>query len=180
MDGRPPARERQPFHVPALRASEAEYPLLREYVERERIDALLVDHHEALAVLANGPLEVHDLTAPLVEPLPLALDEPLALLGGAVEEATLDLRLLVLEGHVARHDVTVRQDLRHVRMTAAVIEHDAVDEAGIGPELALHGHDLDHVQVHGGFAVVGHNALDGVHDRVGYLLGEVVLELGLK
>mmetsp|Transcript_4838 Transcript_4838/g.12157 ORF Transcript_4838/g.12157 Transcript_4838/m.12157 type:complete len:574 (-) Transcript_4838:48-1769(-) len=181
MDGRSSARERQPFHVPTLRPAQTEYPLLSEYVQRQRIDALLVDHHEALPLLAHRSLEIHHLPAPFVEPLPLALHELLPLLGRGVEESALDLRLLVLEGDVARHDVAVGQDLGHVGVPPPVIQYEAVDEARVGPHLATHRHDLDHVQVHGRLRdVLRHDAPDRVDDGIGDLLGEVVLELRLE
>ena len=196
MDGRPAAGQGQPFHVPSLGPAEAEDALLGEQVEGERVDALLVDHDERLPLLAHRPLEVDDRAAPLVEPLALGLDELLPLLGVGVEEAGLDLGLLVLEGDVARHDVAVVEDLGHVGMAAAVVEDEAVDEARVGAHLLLHVHDLDALQVEGGGegavhdlhvvgvsalgVLLGGDALDGVHHGLGHLLGQLVVELGLE
>jgi len=198
VDGRPAAGQGQPLHVPSLGPAEAEDALLGEHVEGEGVDALLVDHDERLPLLAHRPLEVDDRAAPLVEPLALGLDELLPLLGVGVEEAGLDLGLLVLEGDVARHDVAVVEDLGHVGMAAAVVHDEAVDEARVGAHLLLHVHDLDALQVEGGGEgavhdlhvvvvavsalglLLGGDALDGVHHGLGHLLGQLVVELGLE
>lgn len=199
MDGRATAGQGQTLHVPSLGAAEAEDALLGKDVEGEGVDALLIDHNERLPLLADRSLEIDDRTAPLVEPLALGLHELLAFLGIGVEEAGLDLRLLVLKGHVARHDVAAVQDLGHVGMTSAVIEDEAIDEARVGAHLLLHVHDLDPVQVEGcvhgavhnvhvvdvailtaRLLLLGGDALDGIHHGLGHLLGQLVIELGLE
>ena len=199
MDGRATAGQGQTLHVPSLGTAEAEDALLGKDVEGEGVNTLLIDHNERLALLADRSLEIDDRTAPLVEPLALGLHELLPLLGIGVEETGLDLRLLVLKGHVARHDVAVVQHLGHVGMTSAVVEDEAIDEARVGAHLLLHVHDLDPMQVEGrvhGAAVhivhvvdvafisrlllLGGDALDGVHHGLGHLLGQLVIELGLE
>ena len=203
MDGRATAGQGQTLHVPSLGTAEAEDALLGKDVKGEGVDALLIDHNERFAILADRSLEIDDRTAPLVEPLALGLHELLALLGIGVEETGLDLRLLVLKGYVARHDVAVVQHLGHVGMASAVIEDEAIDEARVGAHLLLHVHDLDPMQVegrvHGAAAVhivlhvvdvaivarlllllFGGDALDGIHHGLGHLLGQLVIELGLE
>lgn len=198
MDGRATAGQGQTFHVPSLGTAEAEDALLGKDVKGKGVNTLLIDHNERLPLLADRSLEINDRTAPLVEPLALGLHELLALLGIGVEETGLDLRLLVLKGYVARHDVAVVQHLGHVGMTSAVIEDEAIDEARVGAHLLLHVHDLNPLQVegcvHGAVHIVhvvdvatitrllllGGDALDGIHHGLGHLLGQLVIELGLE
>ena len=53
VDGEPAARKREALHVAPLGAAQRQDPLLRQHVQRLRVDSLLVDQHEALAVLAH-------------------------------------------------------------------------------------------------------------------------------
>ena len=55
-----------------------------------------------------------DLLDAVLDELALCCDELLTLLVGLVEEAGVNLCLLVLQGHVASEDVAVLQILRHV------------------------------------------------------------------
>mmetsp|Transcript_54093 Transcript_54093/g.161935 ORF Transcript_54093/g.161935 Transcript_54093/m.161935 type:complete len:234 (+) Transcript_54093:1021-1722(+) len=184
VDGGSTARAGQPLHVAPLGATEAKDTLLGENVQREGIDPLLVDHDKTLSLLAHRSLEIHHLPAPFVEPLPLTLHELLPLLGARVKEPRLHLRLLILERHVARHDMAVHQDLGHVGMSPPMVEHNAVHEPRVSAHLLLHRHDFDHVQVDGEGSVLGPLLLlggdtpDGVDDRLGHALGELVIELG--
>mmetsp|Transcript_16386 Transcript_16386/g.43982 ORF Transcript_16386/g.43982 Transcript_16386/m.43982 type:complete len:226 (+) Transcript_16386:901-1578(+) len=120
-----------------------------------------------------------DLLHLVVRELALALDEPLALLRVRVVEARGDLGLFVLERDVAREDVAVREALGHVGVPRRVVEHQASHEPGVGPELVLHGHHLDHVQVDGQTPLVVFVAhrQDGVHDGPGHEVRDLRLEL---
>ena len=158
--GRAAADELETLHVAALGAAEGHDALLGEHVEREGVDTLLVDDDERVRLLAvlevavlvelgvaHGLLERDDLAHLGVGELALGLDELLALLGGRVEEARVDLRLLVLERDVEREDEAVLEPLGHVRVPSTVVEHEALDEARVDVGQVLHLHHLDHVQV---------------------------------
>lgn len=102
--GRPATDELEPLHVATLGAPEGHDALLGEHVEREGVDALLVDEDKGLGLavaddvavrvelgVADELLELDDLADFGVGELALRLDELLALLGGGVEEARVDL-----------------------------------------------------------------------------------------
>ena len=57
-------------------------------------------------------LELNDLGDPVLDELSLGDDQLLPVLGGLVEEAGVDLRLLVLQGHVAGQDIAVLQPIQ--------------------------------------------------------------------
>ena len=132
VDGGAAARQRDALHVAALRAPRGEDALLGEHVERKRVDALLVDEHERFAVRAHLALELDDLADLIVGELALRLDQLLALRGVRVVEPGGDLGLFVLERHVAREDVAVRQALGHVR-----VPRPATRAAASGPRRAF-------------------------------------------
>mmetsp|Transcript_9834 Transcript_9834/g.15159 ORF Transcript_9834/g.15159 Transcript_9834/m.15159 type:complete len:399 (-) Transcript_9834:412-1608(-) len=142
-----PAGERQPLHVAPLGPPDGHDALLGEHVQRERVDALLVDHHEALPRLAHRALELDHGLHLVVGELALGLHHALALLGAAVEEAGLHLRLLVLEGHVHGQDAAVLQLGGHVRVPRPVVQHHAPHEARVGGVAVGHVQNLHHVQV---------------------------------
>ena len=90
--------DRAPLHVPPLRAAEGEDAVLREDVQTERVDALLVDDDKVLLLLVRAHrlvaykvLELDNLPALRVGEAPFRLHELLALLGGRVEEPRVDL-----------------------------------------------------------------------------------------
>ena len=90
-----------PFHVPPLRPPQGEDPVLREDVEAEWVDALLVDDDEGLRFLlgvdglvADEVLELDNLPALRVGEAPFGLYQLLALLGGGVEEPGVDFTVL--------------------------------------------------------------------------------------
>mmetsp|Transcript_6999 Transcript_6999/g.17932 ORF Transcript_6999/g.17932 Transcript_6999/m.17932 type:complete len:368 (-) Transcript_6999:190-1293(-) len=173
------ARQGDALHVPALGPSTRPDALLGEHVQGEGVDALLVYDDERLALLAHAALELDDLLHLVVRELALALDEPLALLRVRVVEARGDLGLFVLERDVAREDVAVGEALGHVGVPRRVVEHQASHEPGVGPELVLHGHHLDHVQVDGQTPLVvfvAHRQY-GVHDGPGHEVRDLRLEL---
>ncbi len=60
-----------------------------------------------------------------------------------------------------------------------MVEHQASHEPGVGPELVLHGHHLDHVQIDGQTPLVVFVAhrQDGVHDGPGHEVRDLRLEL---
>ena len=160
---------------------------LGEHVERERIDAFLVDHDEAAVAVrrAERVLEVDDLADLVVGELALgghelvALlrgggHELVALLRGAVHERRVRLALLVLQRHVQDQNVAVPQRLRHVRVPGAVVQHQAFHQAAVQRVLRDHLHLLDHQDVQR-LAGAFHR-----EDRVGDHFGEVVRELGVN
>mmetsp|Transcript_34112 Transcript_34112/g.86611 ORF Transcript_34112/g.86611 Transcript_34112/m.86611 type:complete len:302 (-) Transcript_34112:374-1279(-) len=171
VDALAAARQHDALHVALLRAAEREDALTREHVERQRVDALLVDDHKGLARLARLVLEVEDELRAVVDPLALGGDHALALARRVVEEARGHLALLVLEVDVHAEDAALGQLLGHARVAAAVVHHEALDEARLHAGAVLHVHDLDHVQVDG-LAL----APDAAH-RVDGDLGEQVREL---
>ena len=107
--------------------------------------------------------------------LALGGDHLLALLGRVVVEARVDLRLLVLEVDVHREDAHLRELLRHAGVAAAVVHHEALDEARLHPRLVLHVHDLDHVQVDRRVRLA--HAQHGVDHHLGELVGELDVHL---
>lgn len=118
------ADELQALHVAALGAAQGEDAVLGQDVEGERVDALLVDDDEGLLGVAAADLvlELDDALQLGVDEAALALDQLLALLGARVEEARVDLGLLVLETHVHGQDVGVLEALGHVGVAGAVVE----------------------------------------------------------
>ena len=146
---------------------------LGEHVERERIDAFLVDHDEAAVAVrrAERVLEVDDLAHLVVGELALGGHELVALLRGAVHERRVRLAFLVLQRHVQDQDVAVLQRFRHVRVPGAVVQHQAFHQATVQSVLRDHLHLLDHQDVQR-FA----RTLHGEH-RVGNHFGEVVRKL---
>lgn len=149
---------------------------LGEHVERERIDAFLVDHDEAAVAVrrAERVLEVDDLADLVVGELALGGHELVALLRGAVHERRVRLALLVLQRHVQDQNVAVPQRLRHVRVPGAVVQHQAFHQAAVQRVLRDHLHLLDHQDVQR-LAGAFHR-----EDRVGDHFGEVVRELGVN
>lgn len=117
-----------PLHIAALGTSESDDALLRESVQRDRVNAFLIYHHEAVVrvlAAAHRALEFDQLLHTCVDELALGAHELLALLGRLVEKARRHLRLLVLHRHVARQNVRILHALLHVRMPSAVIENNA-------------------------------------------------------
>lgn len=115
----------EPLHVAALGTSESDDALFGERVERDGVDALLIDHHEAVVrvlAAAHRALELDQLLHACVDELALGAHELLALLSRLVEEARGHLCLLVLHGHVARQYISLLDALLHVRVPRAVIQ----------------------------------------------------------
>ncbi|EPE05131.1 hypothetical protein F503_03736 [Ophiostoma piceae UAMH 11346] len=172
------AHQLQALHVAALRAAQGQDAVLGEHVEGQGVDALLVDNDKALGGVgaADLLLEVDDLLELRVDEAALGLDELVALVGRGVEEARVDLGLLVLEADVECEDEGVLDTLGHVGVARAVVEGQAADELGLGGDAVLHLHDLDHVQVGlGGGLVDGEDSVDDVGRE---LVGEGGVELG--
>eukprot|EP01136_Pigoraptor_vietnamica_P029896 Opistho-1_new@88456 len=148
VHGRTAACEDETLHVAPLGTAEAHDALLREHVQRDGVNALLVDDDKALlGALAHAPLELDDLAHALVRKGALGDDHLVALLGALVEEARVDLALLVLERNVARENVGVLDALLHVGVARTVVEHEALDELRVDVQLVPHLHNLDHVEV---------------------------------
>ena len=174
------AYELETLHIPPLRPPQSHDAVLREDIERKRVDALLVDDNEVLLRVAPAHLllQVNDPLELLIHEATLALHELIALLSARVEEARVDLGLLVLQADVKRKDIRVLHPLGHIRVPRAVVEREAADELGIGSRPMLHLHDLDHVKVglRGGL-VDGQNGVDDVRSE---LRCESAVELGGK
>ena len=172
------AHQLQPLHVPALGAPQRQDAVLHQHVQAQRVDALLVDDDKALfrVAAAHLLLELDDLAQFGVDELSLALDQLLALVRARVEEARVDLGLLVLEAHIEREDVRVLDALGHVRVPRAMVQREAPDQLGVGGGPVLHLHDLDHEQVGLGGRLV--DAQHGVHDSGRQMLGQRGIQLG--
>mmetsp|Transcript_5533 Transcript_5533/g.17509 ORF Transcript_5533/g.17509 Transcript_5533/m.17509 type:complete len:395 (-) Transcript_5533:539-1723(-) len=174
VDCRAAAGQRDALHVAALGAPRGEDALFGQHVERERVDTLLVDHDERLALLADAPLELDHLPDLVVCELALRLDELLALLRVGVVKPRRDFALLVLERDVARQNMTVLERLGHVRVPRGVVQHEAAHERRVGAELVLHRHHLDHVQVNRVLVRPPHRQ-HGVHHALRHHVGDVRL-----
>ena len=149
---------------------------LGEHVEGERIDALLIDHNEvAIAVGgAHRVLEVDDLADLVVGELALGGHELVALLRGAVDEGSVRFALFVLQRDVQDQHVAIPQRLRHVRVSRAVVQHQALHQTAVHRVLRDHLHLLDHQNVQ---RLSG--ALHRQH-RVRHHFGQMVRQLGLS
>ena len=84
------ACEGETLHVALLCTAEAEDSFLREEVERERVDAFLVDDSEGLSVCAHLTLELNDLADGLVDGFALSSGHDLTLLGGGIGVGRVD------------------------------------------------------------------------------------------
>ena len=73
------------------------------------------------------------------------------------------LSLLVFEGDVQAHNVAVFKSAGQVTVAATVIQHQALNQLGLGRHLVLHVHQLNHVQVDR--LVLPGNALDGIDNH---------------
>eukprot|EP00754_Rhynchopus_humris_P017203 Rhum_TRINITY_DN14549_c14_g1::Rhum_TRINITY_DN14549_c14_g1_i1::g.98893::m.98893 len=173
VDGLSAAAQRNPLHVPALGTAQTQDAVPRQDVERHGVNALLVHHNQVLvrARRAQLVLQLHNLAAPRVDGGALGGRHLLLLLSRLVVEARVQLRLLVLQRHVAGQDVAVLDVLRHLRVAAAVVEDQARDELGVGAHLVLHVHHLHHVQVD--LLVLHADHLDGVDDAARQLVHEL-------
>lgn len=149
---------------------------LGEHVERERIDAFLVDHDEAAVAVrrAERVLEVDDLADLVVGELALGGHELVAFLRAAIHERRVRLALLVLQRHVQDQNVAVPKRFRHVRVPGAVVQHQAFHQATVQSVLRDHLHLLDHQDIQR-LAGAFHR-----EDRVSDHFGEVVRELGVN
>lgn len=100
---------------------------LGEHVEGERIDALLVDDHEAAIAVRRTQfvLEIDDLADFVVGELPLRSHQLVALLRGAVHERRVGLALLVLQRHVQDQHVAVGEGFGHIGVASAVVQNQA-------------------------------------------------------
>mmetsp|Transcript_6793 Transcript_6793/g.15037 ORF Transcript_6793/g.15037 Transcript_6793/m.15037 type:complete len:341 (+) Transcript_6793:423-1445(+) len=98
VDGHAATRQLQPLHVPPLGPAQRDDALLGQHVQGDGVDALHVDHHEALVRgVTHLAFQLNDLAHTLVSVLALRCHQLLPLLRTAVEEARVDLTLLVLE-----------------------------------------------------------------------------------
>lgn len=88
------ARKLQTLHVAALGATQSKNVVLGKNVQRQRVNALLVDHNKPILgkfASAHRVFEIDNLAQLVVNVLTLALHELLTLLRRRVEEATVDL-----------------------------------------------------------------------------------------
>jgi hypothetical protein len=142
------AGEGDTLTVSSLCAADTHDAVAGEDLEGGGVNTLLVDDNEVLVgAVTEALLELDDLHDSVVSELSLGLDELLSLIGVGPEEAGVDLGLLVLEGDVEAHDVTVLEAGWHVVLATTVIEDETANKAGLGGHLVLHVHDLDHVEV---------------------------------
>uniref|UniRef100_A0A8W7PAJ3 Uncharacterized protein n=1 Tax=Anopheles coluzzii TaxID=1518534 RepID=A0A8W7PAJ3_ANOCL len=140
--------QRQTLHIAALGTAQRHDALLRQHVQRHRIDALLVDHDERFVrTVAHLALQLDHLLHPILDEFSLGQHELFALLRRLIEEARVDLRLFVLHRHVARENVRIFHALRHVRVASTVVHHDTLHQLRVRGRLVLHLHQLDHVQI---------------------------------
>mmetsp|Transcript_31248 Transcript_31248/g.56726 ORF Transcript_31248/g.56726 Transcript_31248/m.56726 type:complete len:290 (-) Transcript_31248:473-1342(-) len=165
------------LHVALLSATKSDNALLGEQVKRERVNTLLVDDNKGLVpILATDlTLEIHDLADTLVRDLALRRHKGFTLLRIAVEEAAVNLTLLVLETDIATEDIAFLKALGHVGMAGPMVENQTLNKLSIRSELVTHMHDLYHVQVDG--LLLATNAKDGIGDNVGQLIREVLAKL---
>mmetsp|Transcript_37169 Transcript_37169/g.98392 ORF Transcript_37169/g.98392 Transcript_37169/m.98392 type:complete len:412 (+) Transcript_37169:432-1667(+) len=173
------AREDHPLHVTPLGTAQREDALLCEHVERERVNALLVDNDERLVGGASLLLEVEDHLRAVVDPLALGCHHLLALLRRVVVEARVDLGLLVLEVVVHREDAALLKRLGHARVAATMVHDEALDEARVCARLVHHVHRLDHVQVDRR-AIRLADAQHGVNNDVCEDVGELRVHFGAQ
>jgi len=131
-----------------------------------------------LIVLADTSLEINDSPASLVQPLALTFHQLFSLLCIAVEEPRLNFRLFVFKRDIARHDVTVVEHLRHVRVPATVVQNQSIDEPRVCSHIFLHGHGLHSIQVE--WFVWDIDALDGIHHSRRELFCQFRVELGAQ
>mmetsp|Transcript_16185 Transcript_16185/g.48159 ORF Transcript_16185/g.48159 Transcript_16185/m.48159 type:complete len:534 (-) Transcript_16185:26-1627(-) len=179
VDRRASARQLQPLHVALLGAPQRHDALLGQQVQRQRVDALLVDEHKRLVGrVAHLALEVDDPANALVGVLALRSHKLLALVSVGVEEARVDLRLFVLEGHIGREDEAVLQTLGHARVACAVVQHQPPHECRILVQLVPHVHDLNHVEVER-LAILAHHEHRVGHDAR-QLVSQCLVQLGTQ
>mmetsp|Transcript_21367 Transcript_21367/g.35343 ORF Transcript_21367/g.35343 Transcript_21367/m.35343 type:complete len:239 (+) Transcript_21367:714-1430(+) len=178
MNGSSAAGKRQTFHVATLGATKAQNAFLGKDIERKRINSLLVNHDERLSVSTNASLEINDLLASLIQPLALRLNQLFSFIRIGIKESTGHFRLFVFKSDIARHDMALIQNLRHIRMTTTVIQDNAIDKTTVGSQLAFHGNDFHTVQINGrvGFRHAGY----GTHDRLRQGGSQIRVEFGLE
>ena len=107
-------------------------------------------------------------------------DELLALLRVVVEEARVNLGLVVLETNVADENVRIVDGRRHVWVPRAVVHHQTFDEARVGIELVSHVHNLNHVQIRSAPVRVRLQTQHRVHHRLRQMVRDLLVELGAE
>ena len=90
--------------------------------------------------------------SPLFNEFSFGSHEFISLLGTFIEEARVDLSLLILHGDVAGEDISVAYCLGHVRVTAAVVHHEALHQGAVKVCFVLHDtnkqvHNSGHCQI---------------------------------
>ena len=173
------AGEGDTFSVSLLATPNSDDTVTGEEFEGRGVNSLLVDDDEVfVVVLAQFPFELNDLHDLVIGELTLTGNELLALVGVGPEEAGVDLGLLVFEGDVEAHDVAVLEERGHVGVATTVVEHESLDEAGLGGHLVLHVHDLDHVEIEGDTGLL--DGLHGVDEHLTEGVGELGRDLGVE
>lgn len=106
--------------------------VVAEHVAASQLELYLLvnDDKALLAVGTDLVLQGDDLPHAVLDELPLCRHQLLPLLGALVEEAGVDLRLLVLQGDVAGQDEGVLHPLLHVGVPGAVVQHQTSDQSG--------------------------------------------------
>lgn len=157
------------LHVSSLGSSESKNVVLGEDVKRQGVNTLLVDDHKVLCavVTAKFLLELNNLLEFGIDETTLALDKLITLLSARVEEARVNLGLLILQTDVEGEDVTVFKSLRHIGVTSTVVEGQSTNQPSVGGCSVLHLHNLHHVQIGlRGCLVDGKNGIDNVGSEV--------------
>lgn len=88
------------------------------------------------------------------------------------------LSLLVFERDVQAHNVAVFKSGGQVTVAATVIEHQALNQLGLGRHLVLHMHQLNHMQVDR--LVFPGNALDGIDNHLTEGVGQLRSNLSVE
>mmetsp|Transcript_21127 Transcript_21127/g.49467 ORF Transcript_21127/g.49467 Transcript_21127/m.49467 type:complete len:274 (-) Transcript_21127:786-1607(-) len=80
VDSHAAAGQGQTLHIAALGTTDTNDAFLGKHVQRQRVNTLLIDHHESLAgIAAHRALELDDLAHSVIRELPLCLHQLLTL-----------------------------------------------------------------------------------------------------
>lgn len=131
-----------------------------------------------LIIFADTSLEINDSPTPLIQPLAFTFHQLFSLLCITVEETRLNFRLFVFKRDIARHDVTLVEHLRHVRVPTTVVQNQSIDKSRICSHIFLHGHGLHSIQVERFFRYV--DALNGIDHSRCELFGQFRVEFGAQ
>lgn len=157
------ADQLQSLHVSSLGTTKSENAVLGQNIQRQRIDALLVDNDKVLLAISSTEflLQFDNLLQLGVDESALTLHELIALVSAGVKEAGIDFGLLVLQANVHSQNVAVLESLGHIWVASAVVQGKTTNELSVSSGAVLHLHDFDHVQVWlRRFMIDGKNGVD--------------------